>query len=210
MRATTAAAILAFCANWAIAAPIREATLDELTTELCKSLVFPDVSPPTQAEQKCNELLGEVKGDIRELPKLPVVNRCAEGLPKDLSIDLPDIPDLREIASRSPETEEDLSHLTAEKCKNMAFLAVMPPTAAELKCRELLKESPNVLACEDEDDLSHLTKEICENSAFQMNFPPTPAELKCREILGLDPEIGLPQSATSPLRQAHNRRGADG
>lgn len=181
-----------------------------MTAELCKSLSFPDVFPPTAAEQRCNELLDKAEGT---LPKIPLTTReedlshltaeiCknlaflhvfpptpaqlkCEELLKDAEKDLPTFPNLPEITTR----EEDLSHLTAEICKHTAFLDVMPPTPAELKCRELLKDARDDLPTlpilpREEEDLSHLTKEICENSAFLMIFPPTAAELKCREILG--------------------------
>lgn len=48
--------------------------------------------------------------------------------------------DLKIPVVEKREEEEDLRHLTAEICKTLSFPAVLPPTAAELKCRESLGE----------------------------------------------------------------------
>ena len=133
-----------------------------LTAEKCSRLVFPAVVPPSPAEQRCESLRRRDLSSVEGMPG--VAKRDADGV----------------------------DGLTAEMCSQMAFLAVYPPTPAQVRCEELLGSGsrtpssrfPITLDRRTPDEIDGLTAEQCRNSAFIDIYPPSPAEVRCNEILG--------------------------
>lgn len=135
--------------------------MDWLTREKCSRLAFPAVVPPSRAEQRCEQLRR------RDLS-------LVEGMPG--------------VARRNADGIDDL---TAEKCSQLAFPAVFPPTPAQQRCDELLgtgsrssERFPITLDRRTPDEIDNLTAEQCRNSVFIDIYPPSPAEVRCNKILG--------------------------
>ncbi|KAK4499575.1 hypothetical protein PRZ48_010092 [Zasmidium cellare] len=132
----------------------------------CDETAFLDIYPPTPIEQKCREAWGVPSDIVRREP---------------------------EITARDTIVEFEGRQIN---CDEIAFLAVMPPSELELKCRAAWgKQDPIPVEGGWELNKRAITGVVvgkrhvvdfkggklnCEGLVFPAVFPPTEAEVACR------------------------------